>query len=539
MAGSISASAAPAGARRGPFIIGTMCIRGAHAAGNDAPPPAEIAFEQGHTRLQRLARFADRHRFWMFAAILALYAAGWAPHWFVSPDSGHTLIIARSLARGEGYGHPTGYERRVPPGFPWLAGGAMRVARTESAAPVNVLTLAAGLANLALAFWLFHLHAGRLTAVAVTIMLALAETYYRYCYEPRADQPFVTGLLLSLVGLERLERGRPRPAVSALLCAGGVVVMALMRSVVLVAVAGLAAGLGWTLLRRRRYGTLLAAAGLGLAALLVARAIDPSITGGGFGADERITVRTLTQELPQTLHDAVTRKAWVLFAETYSRAAFGGDFGPWVNLPLGVLVFALGLGLARRRPVWGMLVAAFTAQWLLFFVDRRYVLPLLPLLAFAVWHAVAWVYVRRPSRWRRRAAFALLSLWIGVNGGRVLRMIDLQHDPHFIERHENGRYAGLDRVAAALREGAPPGAVVLADPQYCSALMFWSERAALSVPASRLQRADSAWALRPLPPGTEGTLAREGWRDGDRLVEVERPAGHPPFRLARLLRPEP
>jgi hypothetical protein len=514
--------------------------------GGGAAAAIEDSFETGTTRLQRLARWAERRRALLLLVGIAVYAAGYTPHWRIDPDGGDYLLIARSIAEGRGFAHPLGLHLSVPPGFPYLLAGVVRAFGTElidtgatahlqAMWAINAVLLLIGLGNLALAYWLFCLHGGRLTAVAATVLLGLAETYYSHVLVPLADLPFVTGLLLLLVGLERLYRKRPRPAASVAIALLGVVVMLLMRNVALTALAAAALGLGWELLRRRRFGVLAAALAGMAATLVLLRTIDPGIRGaGGLSADEEILLRLLTDELPETLHRAATQNAHLLFCETASRAGFGADFGPRVNLPFSVLMLALGVGLARRRPVWGMLFVAFSAQWLLFFVTRRYFLPLLPLLALAWWRAVMWMYVRWPWWLPRLAAFALLSLWIGFNGGRVVRVILQQHRHDFIERYMQGRYAGLDQVARAA--GAlPDDAVIVCEPQYASILMLWTRRRAAGPGALPADQTGALHVLEPLPPDLEGLLADRGWTPGRILIEAGRPGDLPPFVLREVM----
>src|SRR6185503_10451006 len=70
--------------------------------------------------------------------------------------------------------------------------------------PLTLFVLACGAATLFLAYQLFKLHVGRPTAVLLTTLLAVTETFYRYCFQIVTDMPFLVGLLAVLLGYERL-----------------------------------------------------------------------------------------------------------------------------------------------------------------------------------------------------------------------------------------------------------------------------------------------------------------------------------------------
>src|SRR5439155_1656852 len=82
------------------------------------------------------------------------------------------LTIGRNLALGKGYTYHGLPHSLAYPGMPWLFAGLFKVFGTGTLLPADVVMLGCAFATLALVYRLFLLHAGRPTAVLMTVALA-------------------------------------------------------------------------------------------------------------------------------------------------------------------------------------------------------------------------------------------------------------------------------------------------------------------------------------------------------------------------------
>ncbi|MCP3903050.1 MAG: glycosyltransferase family 39 protein [Planctomycetes bacterium] len=489
--------------------------------------------------LERVEGWAVRHRWWLFGGLGLLHLAAYGTRWRISPDSADYLIIARNIAEGAGFTHPRGFEEIVAPGYPHLLAGVMTVFGTDAIWAVNLVMMLLGFASLALVYWLFHLHAGRGAAVMTTVILGITETYFIARSEPMADLPFMTGMLLLLIGLERFYTRRPVWLVSGLLMLGGIALMGVMRNVVLTAMAALVLGLGWEALRRRKFGVLAAAVGVAIAGVLAVRLANPNLESiFDLSSDERLLIHLLTTELPGTVRKALTTNLYLLFCETSSRAALGVDAGPWVNLPFGIAFLGAGLVMFRRRPVWGMLVIVFVPQWLIFYITRRYFLPLMPVLVFASWFLLKSGDRRFHGRWPSVVCVTLACVWGATNLVRVGSFIVEQHRAAFYEVYERGRFVALDVMAEYLRDETATDAVVLADLWYVGPLNFWSRRTHTHYWGDPRLDTGPAYTIEPFPDDLDALLSGRGWSREEPVAEIERPGQRPPLVLRPINRDE-
>src|SRR5688500_10320418 len=68
------------------------------AATNQSPSPTIDSEDAIRGPAARVLSWVDRHRRWVFAAVLLLYAAGFTGKWRVAPDSGLYMSLGRNLA---------------------------------------------------------------------------------------------------------------------------------------------------------------------------------------------------------------------------------------------------------------------------------------------------------------------------------------------------------------------------------------------------------------------------------------------------------
>ncbi|MEL7088338.1 MAG: hypothetical protein AAGL98_07840, partial [Planctomycetota bacterium] len=192
-------------------------------------------------RWTRMRGLLDRTRWWWFAGLLVLYAAGFNGQWRITPDSALHVDAARVLhAGGEPVVDPEPLEN-IQPGLgvllaavAWLTDGS---ADRGYGWPGSLLMLGFAAAVLTLAYRLFMLHADRPTAVLMVILLGTNHLFYEMSLNLLTELPFTAGFVLLLWGHERRLKCRRGLPLSLGMMVAGVLIMAAFRSVAVVVVA--------------------------------------------------------------------------------------------------------------------------------------------------------------------------------------------------------------------------------------------------------------------------------------------------------------
>jgi hypothetical protein len=463
------------------------------------PPPGPAA--AGPRLSDLVLSLADRHRRWVFLAILLLYVAGFNTNWRLEPDSGLYLSIGRNLAEGHGYTFHGKDHKLAYPGVPLLFYGVFQTFGSGSLVPHLIVMWLMGLATLGLTYRLFLLHAGRPTAVLVTLGVAVSRVFYRYCFELLTDLPFLFGVMAFFVGYEALfhrrdpadgsgpgfaptavdradapggqRRGtaKARWFDGALLLGGlGFAVAARPAMLALVAAAVLAAG--WSLVRGRARWGHLAVVALVVGAVALFYLKDPRQQQ----ADPNAAVSSTYVEEDQLFHlkaETLAKMAatargnlGVVFNDALTKASFGVSVVPGLNAALSVAIVGAGLVLVRGRPLWGAWVLATVGMVLL--VPKpmdRYFLPLVPVLVYAWWTLTRAAEARAgPGPAGRWVFLVLFGLGAVPNVLGVLDFARQQRYVPFLAGYKEGRYASAYEAAAMIaRETGPSRSVQ--DPQ--------------------------------------------------------------------------
>src|SRR5689334_15538396 len=71
--------------------------------------------------------FVEAHRYWLFAAVFALYVLGFNGQWRIERDSALYLTIGRNLAEGQGYTYQGQRQQLAFPGLPLLFAATARL----------------------------------------------------------------------------------------------------------------------------------------------------------------------------------------------------------------------------------------------------------------------------------------------------------------------------------------------------------------------------------------------------------------------------
>jgi 4-amino-4-deoxy-L-arabinose transferase-like glycosyltransferase len=519
---------------------------------DDVPAaPAETRWTAARV-FASLPHWAERERWLLWPLVAIAYAWGFNGQWRHTPDSALYLTVGRNLARGHGFVHTSpGLEVFGSPGLPWLAALCFRLFGEESHLAIHFVMLAIALATLAMAYRLFTLHLGRGVAVLLTGMLAVTALFYRYAFLILTDMPFLLGLLTALVGFEQLERlrrpvgagadgrpvatGRATTAVAWAMIVGGVLWMAMFRTVVMVFLAGVLLAAVLAALRARRWSLALAPLGVTALGVVAVRMLDPTTPVSGLLHDEVLLRRIVTDEPVAWVHRLLTQNLPELFAADAAEAMLGIAMHPIPAALVGLTGLGMGVALFVRRPLWGCVVAAFVVQWLTFLVDPRYLLAIMPLLVMGWWFAAAGLYERLPRPWNGRLAMLLLAIWLTPNLIACARFVAEQH----------GRMRWGDRVwvqqvthgtlAESLRQQTPPDAIVLTSARFHSELAYLGDRAVWTLREARLHLHEHPdrplFLVGPADPELRRWLQSVGLRPGVALSAIVPPGQVHPWTV--------
>ena len=462
------------------------------------PAPASAA--------DRVLGFADRHRRWLPPTLLLWFLAFFNGRWRPESDGAVALTVGRSIARGAGFTHPDGLDAPLSPGLPWLAAAGFRLLGPDSVLVPLLFVAACWAAGLGLCFVLVRRVAGRPTAVLVTALLGVSESWVAFGLAARSDLPFATGVFAVLLGWAWLmpPRGAEprRPVAGAAALGGGLALSAAFRSVWVVVAAAVVLAAAWELLRERRWKPL---AGLALAGPAAAAA-------AWFGSaavrdDAAVLAHRLERDPGAWIGDA-RRNLADLLTESLPEAVFALDVGPIATAAAsGLLVAGLLMAATRPlRPLWLALPLLFLVQWTAYEVHDRYALPLLPLLLLGWWTLAVRLDAagrrsgrRRPGSLLKLSVPAALVALIGMNVAALVEVFAEQRASEPLAVYADGKLAPVADAATWIREYTPADAVLLADNSTATKLAFWSDRRVLS--GRELEKLeDPPAALRVLEP---------------------------------------
>jgi hypothetical protein len=368
----------------------------------------------------RLLRFVDRRRWWLLGAVALLYALSFTGRWRVAPDTALYMELGRNVAEGHGFTYHGVHHNWYEPGLPYTVALSFRWFGEGNYLPLTLFMLACGAVSLALTYHLFRLHAGTQTAILMTLLLAITETFYRYCFQIVTDPPFLVGILSFLVGYEALNRREEEPRSrwgpwwGWLAIVFGTLLMVAFRPTIITFLGALGVATLYHLARGPNRAKHVLILMLTLACVFAFRKADPRRATPGEAAYREGMLKTLlTEKRGFALHRMFTVFIPEMAGEVTPEAVFGIELGTGADEISSVAVVALGLALVTRRVLWGAWVAATVAQMAFWLPRERYYLPILPLLLYAIWLAALWL----EGHWRGtagRVAFAGVLLLIMV-----------------------------------------------------------------------------------------------------------------------------
>jgi hypothetical protein len=409
------------------------------SAGDDGLPEAGPA--------RAVLAWFDRNRRWLFLAILVLYAAAFTGRWRINPDSAIYMSLGRSLAETGTYTYNGEHHTRYEPGLPLVIAASYRLFGEDRYAPVLVFELACSLAALVLTYCLMRRHAGRPTAVLVTVAFGVSQTCLRYGFQVVTDTPFLVGVLAYLLAYEHLvspgDSTRARTLwrwVAWITLPLATLFMVAFRPTSLTFVAAVGLACAWNLLRgpnRARHVVILA---LTVAAFLSFRNVDPRRSTAGTEVKREQRLKALLTEQRSYFIGRIPRQVVNFVEEVVPKAVLATDVHgavPGLGTVISLIVVSSIVPLLRRRLLWAAWCAGTFAQ-LVWLPRERYLLPILPLLLYGMWLEIVWLSGRpRLSPAASKMAVAVpLAIYV---------MPNLALDVHFLGEQ---RRVGVNRAGA-------------------------------------------------------------------------------------------
>ena len=416
---------------------------------------------------------SSRRRGWIRAGVIflaAVYLAALSPFWWIGHDSALYLTLAGNLISGEGYTLAGLPHTHVPPGFPLMLAGLMKIGAGGFLA-MNLLMCAMGLATLVLTYLLLRRMVHPDWAFVMTVVLGLSYEMLQRSGEILSDVPFMllltAALLLYYRGLSSSKPAWGTWELASLL----LIASCWFRAAGLPLVVGAAIGL---VLAGRRKSAIRAA--VNAAAILVILAICSFLAWGYLKAHSQPaagsyagTVQRVlaARSIPDML--AETMQHFYAASGQISRLLIVQRLPLWLCMILWVVPIAWGMIQRLRRgdfigpAVVLVYVAGLSAASPI--PRTRYFLPIAALLILYLAEGWGWL-IGRAARRPAAASGVLLGLMIvlaACNLPLVGRNIYEKHRSDAFASQQGGKWR--DHIAAAeyLSRLAPIDGNVLAE----------------------------------------------------------------------------
>jgi hypothetical protein len=422
-----------------------------------------------------LLDWVARYRWPIFALISLLYIASFNGQWRVGRDSALYRAVARNLADGHGFTFNGKRERHAYPGLPLLLAGVNKIFGDDPLRPIPALLLmiACALAILVVVYRLVLVHFPRWMAVMVTCGLAINWRFLQQTHELMTDLPFTLGVCLALLGFERLRlsKGIRSAAWGIALSSAGLGLAAVMRPTFWFLAGAWALACCWGLWRGPRRWPCAAALSILLLPAIAFIAYDPRTRSASFlaGRYEEDAARAISELNEASWWPRLT----TILDSHFTEILFGTEILPGFDTAISLTFIAAGLWLARRVPLWGLLIAiTIGSTYLLGSSVPRYYLMILPLILLG-WTVAVDAVLRRVAHWRRARIASLAVLFFGfttISVANVVKDLGLIAQQHgltsdgrrpFLEVYRNGRMLRVVNMSRVLSQRASPDARIL------------------------------------------------------------------------------
>lgn len=417
---------------------------------------------------------------WLLApAWILMHLLAFNGQWRIGADSATFRAVAHSLATGEGYAVLGEHQRQVYPGLPFLLAGLERLFG-DAVWPAILVMLAVSAAILALTYRLIRRVEPAWVATVVTAGVGFNAFFVSLGHELLTDLPFLLGVMMALWGWETLtDRGAARRMRSGLWLAAGLALAAVMRptfwvvalAFALVCIGGLIVGLlprfaprRWTTGPDRARSWRFYAMCLAVVVVVgfAFAALDPrtrslDLLAGAYEAEVAERVLSLGDRLREA-----PAKLWEML-EDHLEAIFFAERVEYLNPLLAALLLAGVFLVARRRPLWGLMVGILLVA--LFFASSvpRYYIMVLPILWLGWVMLVRYSAVRLFRTAKSRSIFAAVTigLVVGCNLGHDVKFILEQRSQPFIQGYKDGHYEPLVAMARVIQRATGPDETII------------------------------------------------------------------------------
>ncbi|WP_432798548.1 hypothetical protein [Poriferisphaera sp. WC338] len=492
-----------------------------------------ISIEKPQMFTGKLTSWAWQYRWAIVGSLLALYLIGFSFSWRPGGDSALHLCYARDLLRSHTDGMRSALYQPLSPGMAWVLAACMHLFGEGPNAIAAGLTIWLAIASitLLLVYQWFSLFCRRGEAVFLTASFGITETFYSHAYELLPDIPFALGSILMLLGVERLQQSLSNDWCDATvwwqkkgvlrsvfeLCMG-IVIMSIFRSVVIVFVSAVILTLFIKLVHYQKWRILIFTSIAIFVFTISARWLALGVGPLSLHPDEKLVIDLITQTSPYDLLTRMWQNIQFLLTEAGPEGILGQDLGPIISIPIGLILFMLGLRLFRRRLLWGILFCAFIVQWILVLPVDRYFIPITGLITLAIWDGLCWLesltaqkHFKISTKWLTPA---IVIIWLGCNLATDLKVFASRFENH--EQYRRNKYLGIPGLAADIHKYVDPAEAVLAPTWMNMELSWWSDRVVMN----QLTATHFSYAILPL--SDEGMLKMKQAK----LIPIKELANH-------------
>jgi hypothetical protein len=435
-----------------------------------------------------------------------LFVLAFNGQWRIGRDSSAYRALGHQLATTGKYVFRDKEEDTRYPGMPLLLAGVERGLGRGDAPAILPVTLMA-IATLLLTYRLLRPVVPLWLVIAATFGMGANGRFLEHANEVLSDVPFLLGVMISLVGFDRLQRARaagPR-AGSMVLLVVGLIFAAAMRPTFWVLALALVATCLWGLIRPtrcdepadnarpRRLACVLTLAVLAIAAAAFAL-VDLRGNSAAGGYEGRM--RSRLADFHHRIVEPLPQNVYAVLEQTLPEAFFGTQLGPgfipvggghWIGLSAiySLVLIASSVLLVRRNVLWGLFVLFTVVTMGAIGSVPRYFIMILPLLLVGWGLHVNWLAERFRAYGAKEAiTFAGLGLVVIPNLISCANLIREQRGfsrpqdglKHvgFAQAYHGGKWQGVEAVAKMIHDHVRPDQKIIG-PE-ATVLTFLSDR---------------------------------------------------------------
>ena len=484
--------------------------------------PRNAARSGFHTPALHRSSTLTRVQRWAFAGVVLLYLGGVSSQWYLLPDSAVYLLLADSLAHGEGYSIAGQPHTKFPPGFPLLL-AALKSVGLGDMLWLNCAMALMGLATLAVTYKLLLQLASHSVAILVSFAVALSHDMYGHSHWQLSEIPFMLLVLSGILSYTRQEK----TSIPVLELGSLALVASCWIRVVGMPIA-LAAAVALVLERKTdRRRAILNAVGVAAAVALTAAYL--------YWLDRQAQATVVTASYAAEAGQLAGRSIidWLLQPALHFYAT-GGELnrlftGQELPLPLALVLLwlpiltGMAVALRERKFIGLFVVIAYVGAILLVRpLVSRYLLPVAPLLLLYYFEGLQWLIRCRP-RWKTIATpvatGAVLCMAL-INAPKDIRLAWAVHQADEFASYR-AHWPAIIKTANFLRQAGPSGNRFVSG-QAWSVLAYMSDMPCYQVDRNQVMH----------PPAPQEMLAALGAQGVNTVVLEKR--SHPQPYFAQL-----